>query len=76
MRVLDLSDPDDAAQHARMVALVEGMLALHRRLAQAATPRDKEVLQRQIAATDRQINALVYELYGLTEDEIRIVEEA
>jgi hypothetical protein len=27
-------------------------------------------------ATDRQINALVYELYGLTEEEIRIVEEA
>ena len=27
-------------------------------------------------ATDRQIDQLVYELYGLTEDEIRIVEEA
>jgi hypothetical protein len=33
-------------------------------------------LQRQIAATDKQIDALVYELYGLTEDEIRIVEGA
>jgi len=30
--------------------------------------------QRQIEATDRQIDALVYELYELTEDEIRIVE--
>jgi hypothetical protein len=29
---------------------------------------------RQIGATDKQIDALVYELYGLTEDEIRIVE--
>jgi len=28
-----------------------------------------------IDATDRQIDQLVYELYGLTEDEIRIVEE-
>jgi hypothetical protein len=27
-----------------------------------------------IAATDRQIDTLVYELYGLTEEEIRIVE--
>ncbi len=27
-------------------------------------------------AADRQIDQLVYELYGLTEDEIRIVEEA
>jgi len=31
---------------------------------------------RQIAATDREINRLVYELYGLTEEEIRIVEGA
>ena len=31
---------------------------------------------RQIDATDGQIDRLVYELYGLTEDEIKIVEEA
>jgi len=32
-------------------------------------------MQRQMNATDRQIDELVYELYGLTDDEIRIVEE-
>jgi hypothetical protein len=32
-------------------------------------------LQRQIEATDRQIDWLVYELYGLTEEEIAIVEK-
>ena len=31
-------------------------------------------LQRAIAATDRKIDALVYELYGLTDEEIKIVE--
>ena len=31
---------------------------------------------RQVEATDRQIDQLVYELYGLTDEEIRIVEEA
>ena len=36
----------------------------------------KSVLQRQIEATDREIDRLVYELYGLTEEEIAIVEEA
>jgi hypothetical protein len=30
----------------------------------------------KIDATDRQIDRLVYDLYGLTEEEIRIVEEA
>jgi hypothetical protein len=29
---------------------------------------------RQIAATDKEIDQLVYELYGLTDDEVRIVE--
>ena len=33
-------------------------------------------LQRQIDATDRQIDRLVYELYGLTEEEMGIVEGA
>jgi hypothetical protein len=32
------------------------------------------MLQRQIDATDREIDTLVYELCGLTEEEIRIVE--
>ena len=32
--------------------------------------------KRQIEATDRQIDALIYELYGLTEEEIKIVEGA
>ena len=38
------------------------------------TPTAKTMLQRQIAATDRQIDRLVYELHGLTEEEIGIVE--
>ena len=33
-------------------------------------------LQSRLHATDRRIDQLVYDLYGLTEDEIRIVEEA
>ncbi len=33
-------------------------------------------IERRIRATDRKIDELVYELYGLTDKEIRIVEEA
>jgi hypothetical protein len=50
------------------------MLALHRRHAAVQTPHEQTVLQAQIDATDGQINRLVYELYGLTEEEIGIVE--
>ena len=57
-----------------MVSLVEQMLSLHQQLAAANTAHDKTVLQRQIDRTDGQIDRLVYELYGLTEEEIRIVD--
>jgi hypothetical protein len=71
---INFSDPADVARHDRMVALVERMLELHKKLAAATIPADKTLYQRQIEATDRQIDALVYELYGLTEEEIAIVE--
>ena len=50
------------------------MLALHKQLPLARTPHEQTALQRQIEATDRQIDALVYELYALTGEEIGIVE--
>jgi hypothetical protein len=50
------------------------MLSLHKRLQAARTEQDKTLLQRQIAATDKEIDRLVYDLYGLTTDEIKLVE--
>jgi len=43
-------------------------------LPKAKTPHEQESLKRTIAATDNQIDTLVYELYGMSEKEIRIVE--
>ena len=36
--------------------------------------RDKDLYERQIKIVDAQIDKLVYELYGLTEEEVRVVE--
>ena len=36
--------------------------------------QDKELYERQIKIVDAQIDKLVYDLYGLTEGEIEIVE--
>jgi predicted nucleic acid-binding Zn-ribbon protein len=58
-----------------MVSLVDRMLDLNKQLSAAKGEHERTLLQRQIEATDRQIDALVYELYGLTEEEIRIVEK-
>jgi len=42
----------------------------------AKTAQDKTHLQRRIAATDKEIDQLVYQLYDLTPEEIKIVEES
>ena len=76
VRMIDQDDESDRQFHDRMVVLVDQMLALHNSLAAVKTDHDKTALQRQLDATDKQIDQLVYQLYGLTDDEIRIVEEA
>ena len=58
----------------QMVQLVEQILTLHKQLPEAKTGHEQTLLQRQIDATDRQIDKLVYELYDLTPEEIAIVE--
>ena len=62
--------------HDEMVKLVEQVLALHKQVGQIGnlSHNEKELLERQIKSTDRQIDELVYRLYGLTPEEIRIVE--
>ena len=60
-----------------MVELVTRMMELKKQQARAPkkqSPSARQLLDQKLAITDHQIDALAYELYGLTEDEIRIVE--
>ena len=50
------------------------MLSLNNKKQQTTLPEKLEQLQHRINHTDDKINKLVYELYGLTEEEIKIVE--
>lgn len=75
IRKIDFSKPADFTSHDKLVALVEKMLALHQQLATTKTPQDTTLLQRQIDATDKQVDQLVYVLYGLTDEEIALVEK-
>jgi hypothetical protein len=74
IRPINFSDSADKARHDHMVALLEKILDLHKRKAAAGSAGEAERLQRLIDDTDAQIDALVYTLYGLTEDEIWVVE--
>jgi hypothetical protein len=71
-----LTNPPDIEKHDRMVALVDRMLALVPKRRAEANPQAAAQLGTQISATDRQIDRLVYDLYGLTEEEIALVEGA
>ena len=73
IRAINFSNPTDKARHDRMVELVETILKLHKQLDAAKTTHEKTAIQRQIDATDKQIDQLVYKLYGLTKDEIAVI---
>jgi len=74
IHTINPSDLTDVARHDKMVTLVERMLDLNKRLPGARTEQEQTIVKRQITATDKEIDELVYELYGLTEEEIAIVE--
>jgi len=69
-------DPADKSPHDEMIVSVQAMLEAKKDLAKAKTDKDRTYYENKCAALDRQIDRLVYDLYGLTEDEIRIVEGA
>ena len=67
------AEQPNKAWHDKLVSLVERMLELHKR--SPRTPQGQERVKREIEpAADGRIDRLVYELYGLTEEEIGIVE--
>jgi hypothetical protein len=76
IRTIDFSNPAEKAQHDKLVALVENMLELKRKYHEMRMDQDKELYERQIKMVDAQIDRVVYDLYELTEEEIKVVEES
>jgi hypothetical protein len=76
IRKIDFSSLPDTKLYNLIVGHVEKIIKLHKLAAQTNIPHEKEAIRRQIDATDKQINGLVYELYDLTREEINVVEES
>lgn len=70
---IDFNNKADVALHNKIVSLVEQMMQLNENLSEATIPSEKKMIERQIDAADKQIDNKVYELYGLTNEEINIV---
>jgi hypothetical protein len=76
IRTIDFDDPADVDRHDRVVGMVEHMITLKNKHTEAEIMLEnrRHDLAREIERLDTQIDQLVYELYGLTEQEIALVE--
>lgn len=76
VRPIDFTNKYDVEKQDRIVSPVDKMLALVPKRRAEANPQAAAQMDAQLAATDRQINRLVYDLYELTQDEIAMVEKS
>ena len=71
---IDLNNKQDKEMHDKMVALVDSIIALNKKLSVEKNPNAVTMINRQINAVDKQIDSLVYKLYNLSDEEKKIIE--
>ena len=69
--IINFENPSEKARHDKLVSLVENMLERQKKYHETRMEQDKELYERQIKMVDAQIDRLVYDLYGLTEEEVK-----
>ena len=60
--------------HNKIVNLVENIIALNKKLLVEENYNSVNMITRQVRAIDKQIDSLVYKLYNLSEEVVRIIE--
>jgi len=66
----------EGGQLERLAFLVQQMLELRRKQTAARTANEQSVLDRQVESLDRQMDAVVYGIYGLSDADVAVVEAA
>ena len=74
IRTIDFNNSSEKAVHDKLVSLVDRMLELHKKKSSLPPSAEREKIEREIAITDEKIDEIVYGLYGLTEEERKIIE--
>lgn len=72
--LIDLNNKEDKEVNDKIVTLVDNIIALNKNLSVEKNPNSITMLNRQINAVDKQIDALVYKLYNLNDEEVKIIE--
>ncbi len=74
IKKINSQNPSEKQSHDLIVTLVDQMLDAKKKLHEFKTEKDKTYYERKCESLDRQIDSEVYKLYGLTDEEIKIVE--
>ena len=74
IRIIDFNNPVEKATHDKLVSLVDRMLELHKKKNSMPPSAEREKIEREIAVTDEKIDDIVYGLYGITEEERKVIE--
>lgn len=72
--LIDLNNKEDKEVNDKIVTLVDNIIALNKNLSYEKNPNTIEMLNARIQAVDKAIDKIVYSLYGLSKEEIRIIE--
>ncbi len=73
---IPILDSIDRKMQEICVNLVDSMLSLNKKLSETKGEEDRKRIQKEIEKTDKEIDELVYKLYGITEEEKKIIEES
>ncbi len=74
IKKVDLKNKTEKSLYDEIVKSVESIIALQKEKQQTNLPDKLEQLKARIKYTDYKINKLVYSLYGLSEEEISLIE--
>lgn len=74
IRTIDFNDPKEKVVHDKLVSLVDRMLELHKKKNSLPPSAEREKIEREIAVMDEKIDEIVYGLYGVTEEERKLIE--
>ncbi|MEK6691736.1 MAG: TaqI-like C-terminal specificity domain-containing protein [Nitrospirota bacterium] len=74
IRTIDFNKPSEKVIHDKLVSLVDRMLELHKKKNYLPPSAEREKIEREIAITNEKIDEIVYGLYGITENERKVIE--
>ncbi|HEU5380888.1 MAG TPA: hypothetical protein VFV38_36155, partial [Ktedonobacteraceae bacterium] len=75
VRMVDIEDTNDREKYDRIVQLVQQLIAVIAKLSQAKLPAEKKTLERLSDLLKSQINEVVSALYGIGEEDLRLIED-